>query len=122
MKLDGLDTSLLIVFITILFVYIYTGKVKKATPVDAIRNGQTGERYKSKTLYQLKTSHLKLNLYMALNDVLSAPKRTLKRHCSSCLKQNPPTRFRLPSLQALQMLTELHFINTMKAQWIFYMK
>lgn len=67
--------SLLIVFITILFAYIYTGKVKKATPVDAIRNGQTGERYKSKTLYKLKNSHLKLNLYMALNDVLSAPKR-----------------------------------------------
>ena len=67
--------SLLIVFVTILFAYIYTGKVKKASPVDAIRNGQTGERYKSKTIYKLKNSHLRLNLYMALNDMLSAPKK-----------------------------------------------
>lgn len=67
--------ALLIVFVILLFAYIYTGKVKKAAPVDAIRNGQTGERYKSKTLYKLKNSHLKLNLYMAINDMLSAPKK-----------------------------------------------
>ena len=29
--------------------YLCTGKVKKSTPVDAIRNGQTGERYKKKS-------------------------------------------------------------------------
>lgn len=67
--------AVLIVLVTILFAYIYTGKVKKASPVDAIRNGQTGERYKSKTIYKLKNSHLRLNLYMALNDMLSAPKK-----------------------------------------------
>ena len=67
--------ALLIVFVIVLFAYIYTGKVKKASPVDAIRNGQTGERYKSKTLYKLKNSHLGLNLYMALNDMLSAPRK-----------------------------------------------
>ncbi len=76
---DGVGISvigaLFVVLITVLFAYIYTGKVKKSSPVDAIRNGQTGERYKSKTLYKLKNSRLRLNLYMALNDILSAPKK-----------------------------------------------
>lgn len=67
--------ALLIVFVILLFAYIYTGKVKKASPVDAIRNGQTGERYNSKTIYKLKNSHLRLNSYMAINDMLGSPKR-----------------------------------------------
>lgn len=67
--------SVFVVLVTILFAYIYTGKVKKASPVDAIRYGQTGERYKTKSIYKLKNSHLRINLYMAINDILSAPKR-----------------------------------------------
>ena len=67
--------ALLVVVVTVLFAHFYTGKVKKASPVDAIRNGQTGERYKTKTLYKLKNSHLRINLYMAINDILSAPRR-----------------------------------------------
>ena len=67
--------ALLTVLVTVLFARIFTGKVKKASPVEAIRNGQTGERYKAKTIYKLKNSHIKLNLYMAINDILSAPKR-----------------------------------------------
>ena len=67
--------ALLVVFVTVLFAYIYTGKVKKASPVDAIRYGQTGERYNTKTIYKLKNSHLRINMYMAINDILSSPKR-----------------------------------------------
>ena len=67
--------GIFIILVTVLFAYIYTGKVKKASPVDAIRNGQTGERYKTKTIYKLKNSHLRLNLYMAINDILSSPRR-----------------------------------------------
>ena len=67
--------AIFVVFITVLFAYIYTGKVKKASPVDAIRYGQTGERYKTKTIYKMKNSHLRINLYMAINDILSAPKK-----------------------------------------------
>ncbi len=69
--------SLFIIIVTLLFAYLSTGKVKKATPVDAIRNGQTGERYKKKTVYRLSKSHAKSPFYMALNDFLSAPKRFL---------------------------------------------
>ena len=57
--------------------YLCTGKVKKSTPVDAIRNGQTGERYKKKNRYSLTKAHSKGALYMAINDVLSAPRRFL---------------------------------------------
>ena len=67
--------AVFIVIVTVLFAYIYTRKVKKASPVDAIRNGQTGERYKVKTIYKMKNSHIRLNLYMAINDILSAPRR-----------------------------------------------
>lgn len=67
--------AVFIVIVTVLFAYIYTKKVKKASPVDAIRNGQTGERYKAKTIYKMKNSHIRLNLYMAINDILSAPRR-----------------------------------------------
>ena len=57
--------------------YLCTGKVKKSTPVDAIRNGQTGERYKKKSRYSLTKAHSNGALYMAVNDVLSAPRRFL---------------------------------------------
>ena len=67
--------AIFVVIVTVLFAYIYTGKVKKASPVDAIRYGQTGERYNTKTIYKLKNSHLRINMYMAINDILSAPKR-----------------------------------------------
>lgn len=67
--------AIFVVFTTVLFAYVYTRKIKKASPVDAIRNGQTGERYKAKTIYKLKNSHVRLNMYLAINDILSAPRR-----------------------------------------------
>lgn len=68
----------IIVIITImLFAYISTGKVKTATPIDAIRNGQTGERYAKKSRLKLKSSKANAPSFMALNDVLSSPKRYL---------------------------------------------
>lgn len=69
--------SISVVLIIILFAYRCTGKVKKATPIDAIRSGQTGERYKKKTVYRIGKSHTKPNMYMAINDILSSPKRFL---------------------------------------------
>ena len=68
----------LAVIVSILgFAYLATGVVKKATPIDAIRNGQTGERFKKKS--KLKLSHSKTNTvgFMAVNDVLSSKKKYL---------------------------------------------
>ena len=69
-----------IVLVMVLMVwvaYLCTGNVKKLTPVDAIRSGQTGERYRKKSGCRLGRSHVQASFYMAVNDVLSAPKRYL---------------------------------------------
>lgn len=67
--------AILVVVIIVLYAYRCTGKLKKYTPLDAIRSGQTGERYKKKTNYRIGKSHLRPNMYMAVNDVMSSPKR-----------------------------------------------
>ncbi len=69
--------ALLVVLVSVLFAYLCTGRVKKSTPVDAIRSGQTGERYRKKAVYRIGKSHVRPSMYMAINDVLSAPKRFL---------------------------------------------
>lgn len=61
--------------IILLFAYSCTRKVKKLTPIDAIRSGQTGERFGKKSFLRIGRTNAKPAVYMAVNDVLSAPKR-----------------------------------------------
>lgn len=61
--------------IILMFAYSCTGKVKKFTPIDAIRCGQKGERFRKKSFLRLGKTNSKPSLYMALNDILSAPRR-----------------------------------------------
>lgn len=63
------------ILIIVLFAYRCTGKVKKLTPIDAIRSGQTGERFKKKSFLRLGKTAARPSLYMAANDILSAPGR-----------------------------------------------
>lgn len=67
--------ALVVVVLILLFSYKATGNVKKATPVDAIRSGQTGERYKKRAVLKLSKSRRSTPVFMAVNDVLSSPKR-----------------------------------------------
>lgn len=67
--------SVLVVAVTLLFCFSCTGKVKKYTPVDAIRSGTTGERFKKKGILRLSKFPMKPAAFMAFNDVLSSPKR-----------------------------------------------
>lgn len=67
--------ALLVVLVIVLFAYLCTGKVKKFSPVDAIRSGQTGERYKNRSALRLCKFPADNELFMACNDVLSNPKR-----------------------------------------------
>lgn len=67
--------ALTVVSVIILFAYYFTGKVKKSSPVDAIRLGKTGERYKKKSIYRIGKSHAGTSFYMAVNDILSSPRR-----------------------------------------------
>lgn len=67
--------SLAVVIVVMLFCYSCTRKVKKFTPIDAIRNGQTGERFRRKSLIKLHKSHLRPIPFMAVNDIISGLKR-----------------------------------------------
>lgn len=66
---------LLVILLMTGFAYFCTKSVKKAAPLDAFRTGETGERYRKKSICHLYKSHTKNYLFMAWNDILSAPKR-----------------------------------------------
>ncbi len=79
----GNDSSMLVnmfcsvgvVVIILLFSFGCTGKVKKFTPIDAIRSGTTGERFHKKGVLRLTGVPTKPAFFLAANDVLSSPKR-----------------------------------------------
>lgn len=66
-----------VICVIILFSYFCTKKVKKLTPLDAIRSGQTGERFRNKNVLRIHKSHTGTAFYMAVNDILSSPRRFL---------------------------------------------
>ena len=63
--------SVLIVGVVVLFGYYSTGKIRKFSPMDAIRNGNSGERFRKKGIFQMKRSHLRATTFLAYNDVVS---------------------------------------------------
>lgn len=67
--------AVFVIAVILLFCFGCTGKVKKMTPIDAIRNGQTGERFRKKSLMSLGRSKLSPTPFLALNDIVSSPKR-----------------------------------------------
>lgn len=71
----GLISAAAVVALILLFCYGCTRRVKKLSPIDAVRNGQTGERFGRRSLLRLGRSRLPSTGFMALNDVLSAPKQ-----------------------------------------------
>lgn len=68
-------TSIVVVGIVILFAYLSTGKIKKFSPMDAIRDGHSGERFKRKTWIKLGKSKMRATTFMAYNDVLCEVKK-----------------------------------------------
>lgn len=67
--------AILVIAVILLFCFGCTGKVNKMTPIDAIRNGQTGERFRKKSFINLGKSRLNTGFFLALNDIFSSPKR-----------------------------------------------
>ncbi|MDE6616459.1 MAG: hypothetical protein K2K35_07815, partial [Lachnospiraceae bacterium] len=63
------------VLLVVLFCYFCTRNINKISPVSAIRNGGTGERYSKRDFINLWKSRLAPVLFMALNDILSKPGR-----------------------------------------------
>lgn len=71
----NLMAALVVCIMIILFSYRCTGRMKKYTPMDAIRNGETGERYSKKGMLHIGHTKLPNSFFMAFNDLLSNPKR-----------------------------------------------
>lgn len=67
--------AVLVVAVILWFCYGCTGRVRKLTPIDAIRNGQTGERFRKKSLMSLGKSKIPMTPFLALNDIVSSPRR-----------------------------------------------
>ena len=67
----NLICALSVLLIIGFFTWISTRKVRRFTPVDAIRNGENGRRYKKKGIMRLSSSRQKPVFFMALNDIMS---------------------------------------------------
>lgn len=67
--------SMTVVVIIMLFGWRCTRKIKKLSPIDAVRNGQTGERFRKRGIMSLSKSRLGTAPFLATNDILSAPRR-----------------------------------------------
>lgn len=68
-------TAVLAALFVILFSFRCTGKIKKFTPMDAIRSGEIGERFGRKGIVSLTKSRQRPCLFMAVNDISSSIKR-----------------------------------------------
>lgn len=73
--LIGALSAMAVVVIILLFCYGCTRRVNKLSPIDAVRSGQTGERFRRRGIMSLKKSRLGASGFLPINDVLSAPKQ-----------------------------------------------
>ncbi len=69
--------SIVIVGVIVLFGYLSTGKIRKFSPMDAIRSGNSGERFRKKGMFQMKRSRLRATTFLACNDVVSELRKYL---------------------------------------------
>ena len=67
----SLISALLILLVVVLFCYRCTKRLKKFSPIDAIREGSNGERFTKKGLLKLEKWHGSPVSFLALNDILS---------------------------------------------------
>lgn len=67
--------AVLVAAVILLFCLGCTGRVSKMSPIDAVRNGQTGERFRKKSVMSLGRSRLGTTAFLATNDIVSSPKR-----------------------------------------------
>lgn len=58
-----------------LFCCLCTRKIRSFSPIDAIRSGETGERYTHKGLLHLSQTRLSVIPFLAVNDILSGIRR-----------------------------------------------
>lgn len=71
----NIGCAVLVAAVILLFCLGCTGRVSKMSPIDAVRNGQTGERFRKKSVMSLGKSKLGTTAFLAANDIVSSPKR-----------------------------------------------
>lgn len=64
-------TSLAVIGIVLFFSYLVTRRINRIKPVEAIRKGATGERFKKKGVLRLGRGHLATTAFLAVNDIMS---------------------------------------------------
>ena len=77
--------AVLVLAVVLMFAYHCTRGVKSMTPLDAIRSGQTGERYSRKKGVRLRSFRGNNAAFLAINDILSAPKRFITILLTFCM-------------------------------------
>ncbi|MCM1056755.1 MAG: ABC transporter permease [Firmicutes bacterium] len=60
--------------VVVLFTYLCTRRIRKLSPIDAIRSGETGERFRRKGLLHPGSLPVPTVLFMAANDILNGIK------------------------------------------------
>lgn len=83
--LPNIAGGLFIAIVITAYAWHCTGKIKKFTPLDAIRYSQGGERFSGNKGIRIPNSKIKTALYMSLNDILSSPKRYISILITFCL-------------------------------------
>ncbi len=71
----NIGCAVLVAAVILLFCLGCTSRVSKMSPIDAVRNGQTGERFRKKSIMSLGKSKLGTTAFLAVNDIVSSPKR-----------------------------------------------
>lgn len=77
LSLVGIACALAVLLLTVGFSYLSTRKIRKLTPLNAIRSGSSGERFRKKSFLHLHKANTRPSAFMAVNDMLSSPKRFL---------------------------------------------
>ena len=71
----GLVCSVSVVLLILFFCYSCTGRIGRLSPIDAVRNGQTGERFGKKSFLHLEKSRLGTTGFLAVSDIASSPRQ-----------------------------------------------
>lgn len=69
--LINIGAAILAGAVVVLFSYLCTRNIRRFSPIDAIRSGETGERFKKKGMLHLAKSRIPTVPFMAANDILS---------------------------------------------------
>lgn len=78
--------AVLVIALVMLFCYSCTGKLNKVSAISAIRNGQTGERFKKRGGIRLyKRRYMPVVCFLGINDVQSHLKRYLVLMITFCI-------------------------------------